>query len=64
MDDEAAATLVSYFCGNLAQAEKAGKAVDHAKALHQAKRWIRGNTDHPEWKHPYYWAPMVLMGPK
>ena len=60
VDDEAAASLVSIFCGGLAQAEKAGKPVDHAAALQAAKRYIRQQE---KWKSPYYWASMVLIGP-
>ena len=60
VDDEAAATLVHYFCGGLAQTEKAGKPIDHAGALQVAKRWVRQQE---KWKSPYYWASMVLIGP-
>jgi CHAT domain-containing protein len=60
VDDEAAASLVSYFCAGLAQAEKAGQPVDHAVALQAAKRWARQQD---RWKDPYYWASMVLVGP-
>ena len=41
VDDKAAATLVSRFCGGLAQAEKAGKTVDYAASLQEAKRYAR-----------------------
>jgi CHAT domain-containing protein len=60
VDDEATASLVSYFCGGLAQAEKAGQPPDHAAALQAAKRWARQQE---KWKSPYYWASMVLIGP-
>ncbi len=60
VDDEAAATLVSYFCAGLARAEKAGKPVDYAAALQAAKRLVRQQE---KWKSPYYWASMVLIGP-
>jgi CHAT domain-containing protein/Tfp pilus assembly protein PilF len=60
VDDEAAASLVSVFCGGLAQTEKAGKTIDHAEALQAAKRYIRQQD---RWKDPYYWASMVLVGP-
>jgi CHAT domain-containing protein/lipopolysaccharide biosynthesis regulator YciM len=60
VDDEAAATLVSYFCAGLAKAQKAGKPVDHAAALQAAKRLLRQQG---KWKSPYYWASMVLIGP-
>ncbi len=60
VDDEASATLVHYFCGGLARAEKEGKLIDHAEALQAAKRWVRQQE---KWKSPYYWASMVLIGP-
>lgn len=60
VDDEAGASLVSYFCGALARAEKAGKAADYADALLQAKRWVRQQDN---WANPYYWGPLVLVGP-
>ena len=60
VDDEAAASLVSYFCGGIAQAEAKGAKPDYAKCLHEAKRFIRKQE---KWKSPYYWAPFVLVGP-
>jgi tetratricopeptide (TPR) repeat protein/CHAT domain-containing protein len=60
VDDEAAASLVSRFCGGLAQAEKAGKTVDYAASLQEAKRWVRKQE---KWRSPYYWASLVLVGP-
>jgi tetratricopeptide (TPR) repeat protein len=35
--------------------------VDYAKALHDAKLWVRHQT---KWQHPYYWATFTLIGPK
>ena len=60
VDDEAAASLVSYFCGGIAQAEARGETPDYAKCLHEAKRFIRRQD---KWESPYYWAPFVLVGP-
>jgi len=60
VDDEAAASLVSRFCGGLAQAEKAGNTIDYAGSLQDAKRWVRKQE---KWKSPYYWASLVLVGP-
>jgi CHAT domain-containing protein len=59
VDDQAAATLVSYFCGGVAQAQKGGP-VDYCQALHNAKRWVRQQD---KWKSPYYWGTFVLVGP-
>jgi CHAT domain-containing protein/Tfp pilus assembly protein PilF len=60
VDDEAAASLVSYFCGGVALAEQAGKPPDYADALHRAKRWVRQQD---KWQSPYYWGTFVLVGP-
>jgi CHAT domain-containing protein/tetratricopeptide (TPR) repeat protein len=60
VDDEAAASLVSVYCGLLAKAEAAGKAADYAGMLQEAKRWVRKQS---RWQHPYYWASLVLVGP-
>lgn len=60
VDDEAAASLVSYFCGGLARDEQKGQTPDYAARLHAAKKWVR---DQDKWKSPYYWAPFVLVGP-
>jgi CHAT domain-containing protein len=60
VDDESAASLISYYCGILARDEKQGTPVDYAAALAEAKRFIRAQ---PRWQHPYYWATFVLVGP-
>lgn len=59
VDDEAGASLISYFCGALVQQPKA--ETDYAQALIEAKRWTRGQD---KWRHPYYWATFVLIGPR
>jgi hypothetical protein len=61
VDDEAAASLVSYFCGGIAQGTEGGHTPDYAEALSAAKRWVRGQE---KWQSPYYWAPFVLVGPQ
>ncbi len=58
VDDRAAATLVSYYCGGLAKNPAADR--DYASSLHAAKRYVR---QQPQWQSPYYWAPLVLLGP-
>jgi len=60
VDDEAAATLVYWFCQNLAQTDTAGPRTDYAQALHAAKRSVRQQE---RWQNPLYWAPFVLIGP-
>ena len=62
VDDEAAASLVSVFCSILAKAEKEGKPLDYARALYEAKRWVR-NQQKKKWESPYYWGTFVLIGP-
>ena len=61
VDDEAAASLVSYFCSGIAEAEKARNPIDYALALQNAKRWIRRQD---KWSSPYFWGTFVLVGPK
>ena len=61
VDDEAAATLISYYCSHLAQAQQKGQTADYAQSLQQAKRLVRREE---KWSSPYYWASLVLVGPK
>jgi CHAT domain-containing protein len=60
VDDEAAASLMSYFCGGLASAKKQDQPCDYARSLHDAKRWVRQQE---KWSNPYYWGTFVLVGP-
>lgn len=60
VDDEAAASLISYFGGGLAQATAKDDASGYASALQAAKRWVR---QQPKWESPYYWATFVMVGP-
>lgn len=57
VDDEAAATLVSYLCNGIAESK--AESPDYAGSLQQAKRWIRQQS---KWENPYYWASFVLVG--
>ena len=66
VDDQAAATLVSYFASYLTAPGKDASAGavsnrDYAVALHKAKKGIRNDE---KWSHPYYWSSLVLVGPK
>lgn len=60
VDDEAAASLMSYFYSILAKAAAAGEKPDYAEALWKAKRWLRSQE---QWQSPYYWGSFVLIGP-
>lgn len=33
---------------------------NYAAALHEAKRWVRSQR---QWHTPYFWAPLILIGP-
>src|SRR5262249_41875929 len=41
VDDKSSASLVSIFCSHLAKQLKGDQPLDHAAALHEAKRWVR-----------------------
>jgi CHAT domain-containing protein len=66
VDDEAAAHLMSYFCGNVAKTSKTTSPgndtaqPDYAVAMQLAKREVRKKE---KWRSPYYWATFVLVGP-
>lgn len=60
VDDQAAASLISYYCAQLAQQEHEGKTPDYAGALQAAKRWVRHQA---KWQSPFFWSTFVLIGP-
>lgn len=60
VDDEAAASLISYFASGIAADEAKGEPVDYAARLKAAKRWVRQQE---KWGKPYYWGAFVLLGP-
>lgn len=60
VDDQAAASLVSYFCSLVAKPIGQGEAPQYAVSLHEAKRWVR---QQPKWSSPTYWATFVMLGP-
>lgn len=55
VDDEATSILMQRFYRNFA-----GAPEDPARALREAKQWIR-TTDGSRFAHPYYWAAFVLV---
>ena len=56
-NDDAAATLMTAFYQNLAEDARIGKA----QALRQAQLSLLKIND-GQYRHPYYWAPFVLVG--
>ena len=60
VDDEAAASLMSYFTGGIARDMGQSASPDYSKRLRDAKRWVRQQD---KWKSPYYWGGFVLVGP-
>jgi CHAT domain-containing protein len=59
VDDEAAASLISYYASLVARSENGGTPA-YARHLQTAKRWVR-NQD--KWRSPYFWGTFVLTGP-
>jgi CHAT domain-containing protein len=57
--DDASAHLTYHFIDRVNKS----KSPDYAAALREAKRSIRSDRENPQWRHPYYWAPFVLIGP-
>jgi CHAT domain-containing protein/tetratricopeptide (TPR) repeat protein len=56
VDDEVAAKMTV----RTLALEQAG--TPRAEAFQQAMREIRTDPAHPEWAHPFYWSPFVLIG--
>ena len=63
VDDESSARLVYFFINSINVSISASLEPDHAAALRQAKREIRNDKNNPQRRHPYFWAPFVLIGP-
>ena len=60
VDDEAGASLISYFAAGVAKSHGDASPPDYALALQAAKRWVHSQE---KWQNPFYWAPFVLVGP-
>lgn len=56
VSDEVAPVLIA----RTLELERSGTR--RADAFRQAMREIRTSADRPEWAHPFYWAPFVLIG--
>lgn len=59
VNDASTAQLMASLFRQTVDDERHGRAVDHARALRDARRFIRNR---PGWSDPYYWAPFVLTG--
>jgi CHAT domain-containing protein len=59
VDDASTAVLMGAMFEQVVAARRAGRTVDFAKALREAKLRVRSR---PEWSDPYHWAPFVLTG--
>lgn len=60
VDDQAGASLISYFAGGLAKDLAEERPADYAASLQAAKRWVQSQE---KWQSPFYWAGFVLVGP-
>jgi CHAT domain-containing protein len=60
VDDQAAASLISYFCSLLAKPLGQGETPNYSTSLHAAQRWVRQQE---KWSSPCYWATFVMVGP-
>ena len=59
VDDASTAQLIGEFFRLVLTEEIAGRQVDYAVALRDAKRAVRMQE---QWRDPYFWAPFVLTG--
>jgi len=53
------AALMRAFFKAVVEAERSGKIIDYAEALHKAKQALRAEE---AWASPYHWAPFILIG--
>ena len=42
--------------------EKTNPEIGRAEALRRSRIRLINNQDHPEYAHPYFWAPFVVVG--
>ncbi|MFI5401919.1 MAG: tetratricopeptide repeat protein [Planctomycetota bacterium] len=61
VDDEATRALMIRFYG-LFNPKDGAAGLPAAEALRNAMEFVRDHPDHPEWKHPYYWAAWQIWG--
>jgi len=60
VDDEASASLVSYFAAGVAKDWSKPTGPNYAKRLLDSKKWVRQQD---KWSSPYYWGGLVMVGP-
>ena len=60
VDDDATQALMTKFYE--LWNPKQGAGIRASDALQQAQAFIRNHAEHPEWKHPVYWAAWMLWG--
>ncbi len=61
VDDDATRVLMTRFY-ELWCPRDGSHGLSPAAALKQAQAFVRDHPDHPEWRHPYYWAAWTLWG--
>ena len=59
VDDEASGNLVRDFISDV----KGSPNPNYAEKLREAKLELRTARDRTHWRHPFYWAGYVLIGP-
>jgi CHAT domain-containing protein len=60
VDDASTAEMIGSLFMQLAQRERSGARQDYARALRDARLHLLHSA---RWRHPYYWAPFVILGP-
>ena len=68
VSDDLSPFLIEFFIKEINEPIGRSEVPEYAMALRQAKREIRSGfnlegKERPELRHPYYWAPFVLIGP-
>jgi CHAT domain-containing protein len=60
VDDASTAELIGELFRRVAADDRAGRGIDAARALRDAKLRVRGLE--PEWAHPFFWGPFAITG--
>ncbi|MEM4218265.1 MAG: CHAT domain-containing protein, partial [Candidatus Methanomethylicaceae archaeon] len=59
--DESTAEMMKYFYQNFAK-NRGSAPFQTATALCEAQRRMLRHPKNREWRHPFYWAPFVVIG--